>query len=105
MARSKPTDTRPWRQGRSRPGGADAAEGRAAAAGQGTSASRKGGAKVGRLKKIRDQLGMIRQAYTLTRKNDPRLPWYLLITFVVVAAVVEVLGITSPTRTCRSHSR
>jgi hypothetical protein len=36
---------------------------------------------------------MIRQAYTLTRKNDPRLPWYLLVTFVAVAAVVEVLGI------------
>jgi hypothetical protein len=36
---------------------------------------------------------MIRQAYSLTRKNDPRLPWYLLVTFVVVAGVVEVLGI------------
>jgi hypothetical protein len=92
MARSKPTDT-------SAPGGkagrgpASGGRGRGAASGKGSSASRKGGAKVGRLKKIRDQLGMIRQAYTMTRKNDPRLPWYLLITFVVVAAVVEVLGI------------
>jgi hypothetical protein len=90
MARSKPTDT-------SAPGG-KAGRGPATgkgrgSGGKGATASRKGEPKVGRLKKIRDQLGMIRQAYTLTRKNDPRLPWYLLITFVVVAAVVEVLGI------------
>ena len=29
----------------------------------------------------------------LTRKNDPKLPWIMLITFVVVAAVVELVGI------------
>jgi hypothetical protein len=96
MARSKSTDT-------SAPGGkagrgpASGGRGRGsgtASGGKGATASRKGGdAKVGRLKKVRDQLGMIRQAYSLTRQNDPRLPWYLLITFVVVAAVVEVLGI------------
>jgi hypothetical protein len=96
MARSKPTDT-------SAPGGkagrgpASGGRGRgsgAASGGKGATSSRKGGdAKPSRLKKVRDQLGMIRQAYSLTRQNDPRLPWYLLITFVVVAAVVEVLGI------------
>jgi hypothetical protein len=96
MARSKPTDT-------SAPGGkagrgpASGGRGRgsgAASGGKGATSSRKGGdAKPSRLKKVRDQLGMIRQAYSLTRQNDPRLPWYLLITFVGVAAVVEVLGI------------
>jgi Domain of unknown function (DUF4191) len=95
MARSKSTDT-------SAPGGkagrgpASGGKGRgsgAASGGKGATASRKGGAKPGRLRKVRDQVGMVRQAYSLTRKNDPRLPWYLLITFVVVAAVVEVLGI------------
>ena len=29
----------------------------------------------------------------MTRKNDPKLPWILLIIFVVVAAVVELVGI------------
>jgi hypothetical protein len=93
MARSKPTDT-------SAPGGkagrgpaTGKGRGSGASGGKGATASRKGEPKVGRLKKFRDQLGMIRQAYTLTRKNDPRLPWYLLVTFVAVAAVVEVLGI------------
>jgi hypothetical protein len=96
MARSKPTDT-------SAPGGkagrgpASGGRGRgsgAASGGKGATSSRKGGdAKPSRLKKVRDQLGMIRQAYSLTRQNDPRLPWYLLITFIGVAAVVEVLGI------------
>jgi hypothetical protein len=95
MARSKSTDT-------SAPGGkagrgpASGGKGRgsgAASGGKGATASRKGDAKPGRLRKVRDQLSMVRQAYSLTRKNDPRLPWYLLITFVVVAAVVEVLGI------------
>ena len=36
---------------------------------------------------------MIKQAYTLTRKNDPKLPWIMLIAFVVVAGVVELVGI------------
>jgi hypothetical protein len=92
MARSKPTDT-------SAPGG-KAGRGPASGRGRGSGASagakgasRKDEAKPGRLRKMRDQLGTIRQAYTLTRKNDPRLPWYLLVTFVGVAAVVEVLGI------------
>src|SRR5947209_16508958 len=36
---------------------------------------------------------MIGQAYSLTAKNDPKLPWILLIGFVVVAAVIEVVGV------------
>ena len=36
---------------------------------------------------------MISQAYKLTYKNDPKLPWVMLITFVVVAGVVELVGI------------
>ena len=54
---------------------------------------RKGNPKVGRLKKLRTNAGMIRQAYTLTAKNDPKLPWLLLITFVAVGAVIELIGI------------
>ncbi|MGY1707660.1 DUF4191 domain-containing protein [Geodermatophilus sp. SYSU D00697] len=49
--------------------------------------------KVGRLKKFSNQVRMIKQAYSLTRKNDPKLPWVMLITFVAVAAVVELIGI------------
>jgi hypothetical protein len=49
--------------------------------------------KVGRLKKLGKQARMIKQAYTLTRKNDPKLPWILLIWFVAVAAVIELAGI------------
>jgi hypothetical protein len=48
---------------------------------------------VGRLKKLTGQARMIKQAYTLTRKNDPKLPWVMLIWFVAVAAVVELVGI------------
>jgi hypothetical protein len=36
---------------------------------------------------------MIKQAYSLTRKNDPKLPWIMLICFVAVAAVIELIGI------------
>lgn len=49
--------------------------------------------KVGRLKKMRSQGSMIKQAYSLTRRNDPKLPWIMLIWFVAVAAVVELIGI------------
>jgi hypothetical protein len=95
MARSKPTDT-------SSPGGkagrapGTGGRGRNAAGGKGSTAAKasaKGEKKPGRLTRARDQVRMIGQAYTLTRKNDPKLPWALLITFVVVAAVVEVIGI------------
>jgi hypothetical protein len=90
MARSKPSDT-------SAPGGkAGRGPGGRGRGGSGSGAAKldkKGQPKVGRLRKFRDQVGMIWQAYKLTRKNDPKLPWLLLITFVVVAAVVEVVGI------------
>jgi uncharacterized protein DUF4191 len=49
--------------------------------------------KVGRLKKLGNQARMIKQAYSLTRKNDPRLPWLMLIAFVVVAGLVELVAI------------
>ncbi len=49
--------------------------------------------KVGRLKRIGNQVRMIRQAYTLTRRNDPKLPWLMLIAFVAVAGVVELVAI------------
>jgi hypothetical protein len=48
---------------------------------------------VGRLKRIGNQARMIKQAYTLTRKNDPKLPWIMLIAFVVVAGLVELVAI------------
>ena len=46
-----------------------------------------------RLKKLGGQARMIKQAYSLTRKNDPKLPWIMLIAFVAVAAVIELVGI------------
>jgi hypothetical protein len=49
--------------------------------------------KVGRLKKLGNQARMIKQAYSLTRKNDPKLPWLMLIAFVAVAGTVELLAI------------
>src|SRR5438067_92018 len=91
MARSKPSDT-------SAPGGkagrgpASGARGRG---GKGSTAasSDKKAPKTGRLTKMREQVRMIGQAYSLTRKNDPKLPWILLGTFLVVAAVIELIGI------------
>jgi hypothetical protein len=95
MARSKPSDA-------SAPGGKagrgpkDAGRGRssgATASGKAPKLDKKGQPKVGRLKKLRGQVGMIKQAYTLTRKNDPKLPWIMLIAFVAVAGVIELVGI------------
>ncbi len=54
---------------------------------------KKGRPKIGRLKKLGNNARMIKQAYSLTAKNDAKLPWILLITFVVAAAVVELIGI------------
>jgi hypothetical protein len=96
MARSKPSDaTAP--SGKAGRGPKDAGRGRSSGA---TASSvkapkldKKGQPKVGRLKKLRGQVGMLKQAYSLTRKNDPKLPWIMLIAFVAVAAVVELLGI------------
>jgi hypothetical protein len=86
MARSKPTGpTTP-----SSKGGRGAT---ASGAGKAPKLDKKGQPKVGRIKRMTNQVGMLKQAYTLTRKNDPRLPWVMLIAFVVVAAVIELVGI------------
>ncbi|HLM07132.1 MAG TPA: DUF4191 domain-containing protein [Blastococcus sp.] len=97
MARSKPTDaTAP--SGKAGRGPKDAGRGRsggstAAGSGKAAKLGKDGQPKVGRLKKVAGQARMIKQAYSLTRKNDPRLPWVMLIVFVAVAAVVELIGI------------
>jgi len=62
-------------------------------AAKGPKLGKDGQPKVGRLKKLKNQAGMIGQAYKLTYKNDPKLPWVMLITFVVVAGLVELVGI------------
>ncbi|WP_299955487.1 DUF4191 domain-containing protein [uncultured Modestobacter sp.] len=49
--------------------------------------------KTSRLTKLKGQAGMMRQAYTMTYKNDPKLPWFMLIAFVVVFAVIELIGV------------
>ncbi|MGY1809152.1 DUF4191 domain-containing protein [Blastococcus sp. SYSU D00669] len=99
MARSKPTGNPapsgkagrgPGAGGRGR--GA-ASSGSSAASGKAAKGGGKGEKKPGRLKRFGRQLGMIKQAYSLTRKNDPKLPWILLITFVAVFAVIEVVAI------------
>jgi hypothetical protein len=101
MARSKPTDaTAP--SGKAGRGPAGGGRGRsAAAAGKepakgATKAGKKGDKgekKPGRIKRFGNQLRMIKQAYSLTRKNDPKLPWILLIVFVAVAGAVELIAI------------
>src|SRR3954470_20810253 len=96
MARSKPSDaTAP--SGKAGRGPKDAGRGRssgsASASGKAPKLDKKGQPKVGRLKKLGGQVRMIKQAYSLTRKNDPKLPWIMLIAFVAVAAVFELIGI------------
>ena len=96
MARSKPSDaTAP--SGKAGRGPKDAGRGRSAggstASGKAQKLDKKGQPKVGRIKKFTGQVRMIKQAYTLTRKNDPKLPWIMLIAFVAVAAVIELIGI------------
>ncbi|MGY1736266.1 MULTISPECIES: DUF4191 domain-containing protein [unclassified Geodermatophilus] len=98
MARSKPTDSpapagnagRGPAAGRGRSSGGATAAGKA---GKPARTGKDGEPKVGRLKKVGNQVRMIKQAYSLTRKNDPRLPWYMLIAFVAVAGVVELVAI------------
>ncbi|HEX2075883.1 MAG TPA: DUF4191 domain-containing protein [Geodermatophilus sp.] len=101
MARSKPTDSSaptgkagrgPSAGGRDRSGGA-ASGSTAASAGAGKKTDKNGRPKVGRLKKVGNQARMIKQAYSMTRKHDPKLPWIMLIAFVAVAGVVELLAI------------
>jgi hypothetical protein len=95
MARSKPSDaTAP--SGKAGRGPKDGGRGRssgAAASGKAPKLDKNGQPKVSRLKKIGGQARMIKQAYSLTRKNDPKLPWIMLIAFVAVAAVVELVGV------------
>jgi hypothetical protein len=96
MARSKPTEsTAPSGKAGRTP--KDGGRGRSSASAPGGATKAKvgksGEPKVGRIKRMTNQVGMVRQAFTLTRKNDPRLPWIMLIAFVVVAAVVEVVGV------------
>ncbi|MDQ1661080.1 MAG: hypothetical protein QOJ68_1060 [Blastococcus sp.] len=96
MARSKPTEsTAPsGKAGRTpKDGGRGRSSSPASGGATKAKAGKSGEPKVGRLKRMTNQAGMIRQAFTLTRKNDPQLPWIMLIAFVVVAAVVEVIGV------------
>jgi hypothetical protein len=93
MARSKPTDpvAPSGKPGRA-PAGATAVSGK----GRGrrkAKLGKDGQPKVGRFKKLGNNLRMLKQAYSLTRKNDPKLPWVMLIWFVAVAGVIELIGI------------
>jgi hypothetical protein len=98
MARSKPTDATaptgkagrdPKDGGRGRTSGATTP----ADSGKAPKLDKNGQPKVSRLKKLGGQARMIKQAYSLTRKNDPKLPWIMLIWFVAVAGVIELVGI------------
>jgi hypothetical protein len=98
MARSKPTDaTAP--SGKAGRGPKDGGRGRTSgstasgASGKAPKLDKHGQPKVGRLKKVGAQARMIKQAYSMTRKNDPKLPWVMLIAFVLAFAVVEVIGV------------
>jgi F0F1-type ATP synthase assembly protein I len=99
MARSRPTDPpapRGTGKGATGPGSRFRRRGGssgATASGRGAKVGKDGQPKGGRLKKVGNQVRMIKQAYSLTRKNDPRLPWFMLIAFVAVVAVVELIGI------------
>ncbi len=109
MARSKPTDSpAPTGKAGRAPGsgsrGRGAAPAGATASGLGTTTptgkpakppklGKDGKPKVGRMAKLRNNARMMKQAYSLTYKNDPRLPWLMLIAFVVVAGLVELIGI------------
>ncbi|MGY1836404.1 DUF4191 domain-containing protein [Blastococcus sp. SYSU DS0510] len=101
MARSKSSDPtapggdagRTPKDGGRASGATAASAGKAGKRGKAPKLDKNGQPKVGRFKKMRSQVGMIKQAYTLTRRNDPKLPWIMLIWFVSVAAVVELIGI------------
>ena len=110
MARSKPSNpTAPSGKAGRGPGAAAGRRDRAATGSTAASAAsspapvmppevevrlnRKGKPKKRRLARAGRQLKMIRQAYSLTRRNDPRLPWLMLITFVAVVTVIELLAI------------
>jgi len=105
MARSRSTDPSAptGTAGRGPAGGAPgrstgatavgAAPGKAAKAPKAPKSGKDGKPKGSRLAKLKGQAGMMRQAYTLTYKNDPKLPWVMLIAFVAVFAVVELIGV------------
>ncbi|MGY2004134.1 DUF4191 domain-containing protein [Blastococcus sp. SYSU DS1024] len=98
MARSKSSDpTAPGGSAGRTPKDGGRSSGASAAgsgkAGKTPKLDKNGQPKVGRFKKMRSQGSMLKQAYTLTRRNDPKLPWIMLIWFVAVAAVVELIGI------------
>ena len=97
MARSKSTDspapTGKAGRGPSGRGRGASTSGASATGGKAPKLGKDGQPKVGRLKKVANQARMIKQAYSLTRKNDPKLPWIMLIAFVVVAGVIELAGI------------
>jgi hypothetical protein len=93
MARSRSTDSSaPAGNAGRGPSGAPG-RGKGAKPGKKVKLGKDGQPKVSRLSKVKSQAGMIRQAYKMTYKNDPKLPWVMLIAFVVVAAVVELIGI------------
>jgi hypothetical protein len=73
--------------------GATAVTGKGGKAAKAPKVGKDGQPKVSRLRKLKSQAGMMTQAYKLTYKNDPKLPWVMLIAFVVVVAVIEVIGI------------
>src|SRR4051812_27127757 len=95
MARSKPTDT-PAPSGKAGRGPAAGGRGRTSGA-TATSGGKRGGKakepREGRIKRFGGQLRLIKQAYSLTRQNDPRLPWYLLGAFLGVVVVLEVIAL------------
>ncbi len=105
MARSRSTDSSApaGSAGRGPAGGAPGrgskgatavgAGGKDAKAGKKVKLGKDGKPKVSRLSKLKGQAGMMRQAYKLTYRNDPKLPWVMLIAFVVVVAVIELIGI------------
>jgi hypothetical protein len=69
---------------------ADAKAAKGAATGRGRA---KGEAKEGRIKRFTNQVKLLKQAFTMTRQNDPQLPWVMLIAFVVAAGVVELIAV------------
>ena len=102
MARSRSTDSSApaGKAGRGPAGGAPgrakgatAVGGKTGKAGKAPKLDANGQPRPGRIARAKSQLSMLKQAYTLTKRNDPRLPWFMLIAFVVVFAVVEVIGI------------
>ena len=96
MARSKPSDASApsGKAGRApKDGGRGRSSGSSASGAEPVKLNRKGQPKKQRLKKLGSNLRMVKQAYSLTRKNDAKLPWIMLIWFVAVAGVIELIGI------------